>query len=85
MNVVFSQSADAILGPHKDFRDGLVQALDSLPGTCFIDGRVGRSPRDDCVVLLCQGRERITVPHDEFGDATTVKRIFKQWSSPAPE
>ncbi len=85
MNVVFSQSADAILGPHGDFRDGLVRALGSLPGACFIDGRVGRSHRDDCVVLLSQGRETITVAHADFGDATAATRIVKQWSNPAPE
>ncbi len=85
MNVVFSQSADAILAPHGDFKDGLVRALGGLPGGCFIDGRVGRSHRDDCLILVSQGRETITVSHGEFGDAATAGKIVKQWSVASPE
>ena len=85
MNVTFSQAADAILRPHQAFRDDLAAALGGLPGNCFVDGKVGRSPADDRVVLLCHDREAITVQCHEFGDAKTVNRIVRQWSSPAPE
>ena len=85
MKVVFSPSADAILGRHPDFRDGLVKALGALPGNCFIDGRVGRSPAADRVVLLCLDRETITVAYDEFGSTVTIERIVKQWCGPAPQ
>lgn len=85
MNVVFSRTADAILGRRPDFRDGLVKALAGLPGACFIDGKVGRTPADDRVVLLCQGRETITVAHEDFGDAAAAGRVIKPWSAPAPE
>ena len=85
MNVTFSQTAEAILSRHADFRDSLVQALGALPGNCFIDAKVGRSPRDDSVVLLCRNRETITVSYNEFGNAATVKQIVRQWSSPPQE
>ncbi|HVS40026.1 MAG TPA: hypothetical protein VMS17_30990 [Gemmataceae bacterium] len=85
MNVTFSPTADAILGQQQTFRQNLTAALAGLPGSCFIDGKVGRSPADDSVVLLCQGREPITVQHYDFRDASTVKRIVQQWSSSAVE
>jgi len=85
MNVTFSQSADAILSRQRDFRDSLVQALGGLPGNCFIDGKVGRSPPDDSLVLMCQNRQSITVQSYEFEGAATVEAIVKQWSSPPHE
>ena len=85
MNVVFSPMADAILGRHSDFRDGLVRTLAGLPGACSIDGKVGRAPADDRVVLLCQGRETITVSHEDLGDAAAAGRAVKPWSVPTPE
>jgi hypothetical protein len=86
MKVTLSQAADAILSRHTAFRDKLVEALGGLPGvSCFIDGRVGRAPPDDRVVLMCSDHEPINISYHEFADAATVKMIVRQWSSPPAE
>jgi hypothetical protein len=85
LKITFSQSADAILSRHGAFQKNLQEALASLPGSCFIDGRVGRSAPDDRVVLMSQDRETITLQDYEFEETATVKRIVEQLSSPAPK
>ena len=81
MTITFSQSADMILSRHQEFREGLLKLLGERPaGHCFIDGRVGRTPGDDELVLRCQGQPAITIPYHEFGDAATLQRILEEWS-----
>lgn len=82
MKVTFSPAAEQILSRNKDFREALLAAIESgLTGHCFIDGRIGRTPSNDELVLMCQGHDPITVPSNEFRDEATVKRIVQTWSS----
>lgn len=84
MTVTFSQAAEMILSRHKQFRETLLAAIESgLTGHCFIDGRIGRTPTNDELILMCQGHDPITVPYNEFRDEATVKRIVQEWSSSA--
>lgn len=82
MTATFSQAAEMILSRHKQFRERLLAAVEGIPaGQCFIDGRIGRGPTTDELVLMCQGHEPITVPYFEFPDEATIRRIVKKWSS----
>lgn len=82
MIVTFSQAAEMILSRHKQFRERLLAALErDLAGQCFVDGRIGRGPTNDELVLMSQGHDPITVPYDEFPDEATIKRIVREWSS----
>lgn len=83
MIATFSQAAEMILSRHKQFRERLLAAVESgLPGQCFIDGRIGRGPTTDELVLMCQGHDPITVPYDEFADEATIRRIVREWGAP---
>lgn len=81
MTVTLSPAAEQILSTHKDFRDHLVEAIQNgFKGSCFMDGRVGRTHSNDELIIMAQGQDAITVPVPEF-DESTIKDILKRWSS----
>jgi hypothetical protein len=83
MTATFSQAAEMILSRHKQFRERLLKAIEgTVAGQCFIDGRIGRSPTNDELVLMCQGHQPINVEYSEFADEATIKRIIQEWSGP---
>jgi hypothetical protein len=85
MQITFSQAADMILSRHEEFREGLLQVLGgSVAGHCFIDGRIGRTPADDELVLRRQDHSPITIPYHEFADRAAIKRIIEEWPSASP-
>jgi hypothetical protein len=85
MNVTFSPTANTVLSRHKTFQDNLLEALSGLPGTCYIDVRVGRTPPDDCLILMSQNREPLSIPYFEFanqGDRQGVVQLRVGMTSP---
>jgi hypothetical protein len=79
VNVTLSPTADAILSQHTDFRDRLLEALGGQAGSYFIDGKVGRGPRDDSLVVMCQNRPPLAIAYYEFANAANVQRIIRDW------
>lgn len=81
MTVTLSPAAEQILSAHKDFRDHLVEAIQKgFKGSCFMDGRVGRTHSNDELVIMAQGQDAITVSVPEFVDST-IGDIVKRWST----
>ncbi len=82
MIVTLSPAGDLVLSRTKDFCDALLKVLEGLSGgSCFVDGRIGRTAATNELVLMSQDHEPIVVPNSEFGDPATLQRIVKEWSS----
>jgi hypothetical protein len=84
MQLTFSQPADAILGRYIQSREKLVAVLAALPGHCFIDGKVGRIPGNDELVLRSPDYPPMTVPHAQFSDPTRLGHVLEEWASSRP-
>jgi hypothetical protein len=82
MNATLSASAEAILARNRDFQKELLAAIEPLPGTCFIDGRVGRIAQNDELAIMCLGHKQITITNDELKLASTVRDIVAKLSTP---
>jgi hypothetical protein len=81
MRVTFSQTADAMLGPYTSSREKLLAVLEALPGDCFIDGKVGRIPGNDELVLRSMKHRPISIPHSDFSDPARLGRVIEEWVS----
>src|SRR5262249_47040078 len=84
MQVTFSQTAEAMLGPYRQSREVLLAALAGLPGSCFIDGKVGRIAGNGELTLRSPDHRPTTTPHAEFSDPVRLGRAIEEWSSSGP-
>jgi len=84
MQVTFSQTAEALLGPYRQSRDVLLAALAGLPGSCFIDGKVGRIAGNDELVLRALNHRPTSVPHSDFSDPARLGRVVEEWANSGP-
>jgi len=85
MQVTISSTAEAMLSRYPLSRERLLAILQSVPGNCFIDGKVGRIPGNDELVLRSRDHRPLSVTHPEFSDPTTMERIIQEWSSAGAE
>jgi hypothetical protein len=81
MKVTYSPSAEAILARNRDFQKALEAGIASLPGGCFVDGKVGRIAENDEIKIMAAGCDPITLTNDDLKSDSTAARVIAQMSN----
>src|SRR5579872_2201220 len=80
MKATYSPTAEQILARNRDFQKALEAGIASLPGGCYIEGKVGRIAENDEIRIMAQGCDPITLTNDDLKRDTTAARVIAQMS-----